>query len=33
MFFYPKQDPSLDENHRQKGENQLQPMEENGEGL
>jgi hypothetical protein len=32
MPFYPKQDPSLDLNHQQKGGGQLQPMDENGEG-
>jgi hypothetical protein len=33
MFFNPKQDLSLDENHRQKGGGPPQPMDENGEGL
>jgi hypothetical protein len=32
VFFNPKQDPSLDENHGPK-KNQLQPMDEDGEGL
>jgi hypothetical protein len=32
MSFYPKQNLSLDENHRQKGGNQLQLIDENGKG-
>jgi hypothetical protein len=32
MSFYPKQNPSLDENHRQKGGGQPQPMDEDGKG-
>ncbi len=32
MPLYPKQDPSLDENHWQKGGGQFQPMDEDGQG-
>ncbi len=33
MSLYPKQNPSMDENCQQKGGGQLQPMDEDGEGL
>ncbi len=33
MFFFPKQDLSLDENYQQKGGGQPQAMDENGERL
>ncbi len=32
MPIYPRQDPSLDENHQRKGGGQFQLMDENGEG-
>ncbi len=33
MPLYPKQNPSLDENHQQMGGGQCQPMDEDGERL